>query len=295
VNRDQDTAAARPYARMDAALRRDIAYGHIPPGGHVDHYEYASRYGVGHSAAYKVSKALEDDGLLHEYLYHCYATPAGPPDPAVAARLGATLALLRETARRDPGDLATGRWDARDVTDAENGTWRPRSFWAAMDTALGSDGTLLKVHDNYYAGPVPDAPDPGPPPPPFAVGQAIDQAAQIAGLITASLAAGEWAPGTVLPTQHNLADRYATQPVIISLALRKLASQGSLIPLPIDKHGRQLKFITPVPGHPAAAPPLPPECAPALTAVILLWSDGTRTHLPLPASDEKPERTEDQA
>jgi hypothetical protein len=282
---------------MEAALRRDITYGHIPPGGHVDCREYATRYGVRHSAAtYQVEKALQDDGLLHDYRYHLYATPAGPPDPAVAARLGTTLAALRETARRDPASLATGQWDARDVTDAENGTWRPRGFRAAMDTAPGSDGTPLKVHDNHYAGPAPGAPDPGPPDPgPPPPPTAADHAARTAALIAALIAAGERAPGTVLPTQQELARRYATAPVIISLAMRKLANQGKLIPLPIDKHGRQLKFITPIPGHPAAAPARPPERAPALTAVILLWDDGTSTRFTLPASEEKPETTEGQA
>ena len=270
-----DAGDIRPFVRMAAALRRDIAYGHIPPGALIPRYGYAERYHAGPATAHKALKVLERQGLAWSHDYIHYAAPAGPPDPAVAARLGATLARLREAADRGPADLATGRWDARHVAEAENGTWQPRDFWAAMDTALGADGTLLKVHDNYYAGPVPDAPDPGPldPGPPVGTPRDLDaEAAATGGRIAARLAAGEWPPGTILPPQQTLADDYATQPTLISLALRRLAGQDKLIPVPLG--GRRFAYLVPGHDHPAPAP-----TARTLASVILLWDDGTRTRL----------------
>lgn len=278
---DRD-AAMRPHLRMAAALRRDIAYGHIPPGARIPQSEYAEPYRVGPSMAYKVFKGLERENLVCRHAYAHYATLAGPPDPAVAAHLGTMLARMREAAGHDPASLETGRWDARDVTAAEAGTWRPRDFWAAVDAALGADGTLLKVHDNYYAGPVPAAPDPGPPDPgPPAAGRDIDaEAAVIAGLIAARFAAGEWPPGTVLPAQQALARHHGTQPTVISLALRQLAGQGQLTPVPLG--GCRFAYL--VPGRERAAP------APrTLAAVVLLWDDGTRTRVDCAAPGPAPE------
>lgn len=263
----------RPHMRMAAALRRDIVYGHIPPGARIPQYEYAERYHVGPAKAHNVVKMLGREGLAWTYAHLDYAAPAGPPDPAVAARLGAVLTHARDTADRDPADLATGKWDASHVTEAENGTWQPRAFWAAMDTALGAGGTLLKVHDNYYAGPVPDAPDPGPPdpsPPPGTPRDLDAEATGIASLIAARLTAGEWPPGTILPPLQSLADDHATQPTVISLALRRLAGQGHLTPVPLG--GNRFAYLFPSRDHPAPAP-----ATRTLAAIILLWDDGTRT------------------
>jgi hypothetical protein len=74
--------------------------------------------------------------------------PARPPDPATNTRLGTILAELRQAAGLDPASLATARWAENRVTEAENGTWQPRDFWNAMDTALGADGSAVTVPGN---------------------------------------------------------------------------------------------------------------------------------------------------
>jgi DNA-binding FadR family transcriptional regulator len=271
---------ARDPARLIAALRRDIVYGHLPPGTRIPALEYAQRYRVGPATSSRAVQTLQEEGLVWVHRYREYAAPAGPPASAVAARLGTTLAQLRQAAGRQPASLAAAVrwWNTHDITAAEDGTWQPRGFWQAVDTALGADGTLVKLHDTLYAGPVPAAPDPGPPPapPPRAPGAPRDpdaEAEAVAALITARLDAGEWAPGTVLPPQHTLVKDHNTQLPVLSLALRYLAGQGQLTPVSLG--GTRYVYLVPSPGHPAPAPPQP---ARTLTAVILLWNDGTRTH-----------------
>jgi DNA-binding transcriptional regulator YhcF (GntR family) len=274
-----DTDDTPPHMRMADAVRRDIVYGHLPPGTRIPELEYAKRYHVGPVTAYRTVEDLEDEKLVYRRSYYRYAAPGGPPDPAVTARLGTMLARLRETARRDPEDLATGQWKPRHVTDAENGTWQPRDFWAAMDTSLGADGTLLKIHDNYYAGPAPTAPDPGPPDP-GPLSRPRKDTDAVAAQIAARLAAGEWAPGTTLPGQQTLAEDHATQPTLISLALRELAAQGQLTPVHLG--GGRYVYLVPSPSHPATTPH--PGRTPA--ALIVIWDDGTRTRHPLHPGEE---------
>jgi DNA-binding transcriptional regulator YhcF (GntR family) len=259
---------------MAAALRRDIAYGHIPPGARLPGDEYADRYHVSRIRARKVLAALDAEGMARTYSYYHYATPAGQPDPAVGGRLGVTLTRLREATGREPADLATRRWPVQYVTEAEKGTWLPRDFWAAMDAGLGADGTLLRIHDNYYAGPVSAAPDPGlpdPGPPPPARRDPDAEAAVIAGVIDARITAGAWPPGTALPSQKTLADEHAAPVTVVSLALRQLAGKGRLISVPFG--GGRSAYLVPGAGDPA------PAAVPALSAVILVWGDGTRTRL----------------
>jgi hypothetical protein len=59
---------------------------------------------------------------------------------------------------------------------------------------------------------------------------------------------------------------------LISLALRRLAGQDKLIPVPLG--GRRFAYLVPGHDHPTPAP-----TARTLAAVILLWDDGTRTRL----------------
>jgi hypothetical protein len=100
-------AATHPHLRMAAALRRDIVYGHIPPGARIPRYDYADRYHVGPAAAAKVVKALQGEGLVREHAYTDYATTAGPSDPAVGARLGAVLTgCARRPAVTPPASLS---------------------------------------------------------------------------------------------------------------------------------------------------------------------------------------------
>jgi hypothetical protein len=134
-----------------------------------------------------------------------------------------------------------------------------------MDTGLGAAGTLLRVHDNYYAGPAPGAPDPGPPP-----GTPRDtEAAGIADLIAARLAAREWAPGTVPPTQQALAGDHAAHPAVVSLALHHLAGQGTLTPRP--PQFQPLRLPRPL------RPPGPGPRTPRTGRRHPVRDDGTRT------------------
>ena len=91
-------ADINPQTRMAAALRRDITYGHLPPGALIPKDDYAQQYHAGFPAARKALSALISEGLIWGTIYYPYAAPAGPPDPAASARLGAVLAELRQTA-----------------------------------------------------------------------------------------------------------------------------------------------------------------------------------------------------
>jgi len=64
---------------MAAALRRDITYGHLPPGALIPRDEYAERYHAGFPAARKALSILISESLISGDTYHPYAAPAGPP------------------------------------------------------------------------------------------------------------------------------------------------------------------------------------------------------------------------
>jgi Bacterial regulatory proteins, gntR family len=226
------TSDPRPYVRIAAALRRAITAGAIPPGTRLDHADIAARYHAPARAAIKALTTLKGELVIwHEYRW--YAAPAGPPAPAASTHLGATLTRLRTAAGTTPEDLAAAipsagfRVYARDIRGAEAGTWQPRHFWAG-DTALGADGTLLRLHDSGYAAPARPrtAGDPDPAPdsageylPPLPPPGLHPEAARVAAEITARIAAGHWPPGTALPTHAALAAEHSAGTPFISAAI----------------------------------------------------------------------------
>ena len=106
---------------------------------------------------------LREEGIVHLERNHRYAAPAGPPDRATNAQLGAELRRRREEAGltwhqlADTGPVLSQCWAtcaahrADEIRAAEAGTWHPRDFWAELDATLSVCGDLLSVHDHLYA------------------------------------------------------------------------------------------------------------------------------------------------
>jgi DNA-binding GntR family transcriptional regulator len=275
------TSDPRPDVRIAAALRRGIIGGAIPPGTLLYEADIAPRFHATANAARTAFSVLRGERLAIWHDHRWYAAPGGPADPATHARMGATLTRLRKAARRTPDELADaipGRYVnglyvnvfARDIRDAEDGAWQPRYFWEGCDTALGADGTLLRLHDNNYNPARPatsDTPDHGeiedyvPPPAPPGLNPHV---ARVAGEIAARVSAGEWPSGTPLPTQKTLAAEHYTSSPFVGQALVELAGHGILVR---------------VPGIGYLAPGLHQRPGPAVVAVVLEWDDGTRTRL----------------
>jgi DNA-binding GntR family transcriptional regulator len=285
------TSDPRPYVRIAAALRRAVTAGAIPPGTRLDQADIAARYHAPARAAIKALTTLKGELVIwHEHRW--YAAPAGPPAPAVSTRLGATLTRLRTAAGTTPEDLAAAilsagfRVYARDIRGAEAGTWQPRHFWAGCDTALGADGTLLRLHDSGYAAPARPrtlgSPDPDPDPAPDSTGEYLPPlpppglhpvAARVAAEITGRITAGHWPPGTPLPTHAALAAEHSAGTPFISQALLELAGQG---------------IVTRIPGIGYLTPGQHQAPTRTIIAVLLEWDDGTRTRLACTPAHQPP-------
>jgi hypothetical protein len=166
-----ETGDPRPGVRIAAVLRRAITAGAIPPGTLLYQAGIAPRFHAPASAAVQAFSILRGERLVIWRKGRWCAGPGGPPGPDADARPGATLTRLRTAAGKTPDELA-GAIPSRDagiyvhvfagdVRAAEDGAWQPRHFWEGCDTALGADGTLLRLHDNSYdparAGNGPDA------------------------------------------------------------------------------------------------------------------------------------------
>jgi hypothetical protein len=267
----------RPRARIAVELRARIIHGIIAPGTRLDPAEIAGIAGrwLPTKAALQALSDLKTESLVTWERYRWYAMPAGPHDPAVGVRLGTTLAALRRAAGRTRDDLAGGRyWADDEIREAEeNGAWQPRDFWAQMDDRVGADGTLIKLHDSAYVGPGPRPGDPEPVqgpqerPDSRPRTRGMDQAiARAAAEIAARVKIGEWPPGSRLPSQAVLSEDHATNSGVIGPALRELAGQCVVI-------RTDYGYFTPGPlAHETAAPAVR-----TLTAVILVWDDGTQT------------------
>jgi DNA-binding GntR family transcriptional regulator len=283
VSQTGGTSDPRPDVRIATALRRAILAGAIPPGTRLGQADIASRFSAPTNAAVKALSALRGEQLVIWHQYRWYATPTGPPDPAVSARLGVTLTRLRTAVYKTQDELADAiparpgiYIHSGDLSTAEAGTWQPRDFWQACDTALGADGTLLRLHDSYYAAPgrsdgsTSEGPDSGSPrciddylPPPAAPGL-NSHVARVAGEIATRVLDGHWPPGSALPTQSNLASEHSTNASFVGQALMELAGQGILIRVP------GIGYLTPGIFHAPVR---------AVIAVVLEWDDGSRTRL----------------
>jgi DNA-binding GntR family transcriptional regulator len=248
---------------MDS-LRRDILSGAIAPGTYLECKVIAARHGVRGRTALTALARLRAEGIVYFDGHTRYAAPAGPPDPAVNARLGTEFMLRREDAGLTVEQLAAKRPIDRDspgglrahnayfILDAESGKWFPREFWAELDHGLAAQGALLRMHDSLYSAASP-ASDPV-------------TSSRVTTALAARIAVGEWPPGSRLPESRDLArDHETTLPVVLT-ALRTLTSLNVLAHNP----GYY------VPTGEASADPAP-------VAITVAWSNGTSTQLPLQA------------
>jgi DNA-binding FadR family transcriptional regulator len=213
------------WEQVAAELRHDIISSAIPPGVILASREVGARHGCTTQVARKAMRTLEGEGLLRDHWYGRWRT--GTADPAADARMGTSLARLRQAIGLDINALAaTAVLHPSLVTDVESGTWQPRGIWERLDAALGADGTLLKLHDSAYA------PRPGPPRARRPAGGHLPASpasphryAWVTTEIRATIASGEWLPGTRL-RQQPLADEHGTHVGAIRAALFDLAAEG---------------------------------------------------------------------
>ena len=268
-----------PLEKVISALRADITGGVIPPGTYLDPAAVGREHGIPTAEAISALVILRDEGIVWSQHNRRYAAPAGPPDPAAGARLGRLLAQLRDETGFSLEDLyqrtrEDGHWGSRVWPDtiraAEDGEWQYRGFWTAIDAALGADGSLLKIHDRYYAAPAgkqepQSAPEPG-------TSSRRPGLSRVTAEIRARVGAGEWPPGTPIPGKMALAKDHGTSTAYIGLALSALGAQGVLDP-------PRVSYWVPDPNLQSGGR--------ALVGVVLQWSDGTAT--PITVQPEPPE------
>jgi DNA-binding GntR family transcriptional regulator len=244
-------------------LRRDITNGAIPPGAHLKCGEIAAHYGTTSGVVVSALGRLRREGIVR-YDRRRYATPAGPPDSAVNARMGAELRRLRGDAGLTMDELAatlpTPGWshevlqahDPKELRAAEAGYWHPREFWEELDTRLDVGGSLLDFHDQLYAAPPDDAQTP--------------IAALIATQIAATIRERQCPPGTRLPEPHDLALAHRTTLPAVRAALHALTELG---------------VVTHDPGYYTPDDDSPRDPAPVPVAIHVTWNNGTHTQIPL--------------
>ena len=150
------------YARVAAAIRRQIADGDLRPGQPAPSGAELSR--ATGFATLTCRKALR--GLIEEGVLVPGPSPNARPrvadpqargeerDLAEATRaLSAGLAAARHAAGLTQVELAAlAGVSVTTVGHAETGrTWQSRRFWERADTALCAAGALLRLHDAYRA------------------------------------------------------------------------------------------------------------------------------------------------
>jgi len=157
-----DVARMPKYARVAAAIRRQIAEGTLRPGQPAPSGAELSRAtGFATLTCRRALRALIDDGILVPG-----PSPNARPrvadtgargderDLAEATRaLSAGLAAARRAVGLTQVELAAlAGVSVTTVGHAETGrTWQSRRFWERADTALCAAGGLLRLHDAYRA------------------------------------------------------------------------------------------------------------------------------------------------
>jgi hypothetical protein len=149
-------------------LRQAITGGAIAPGDRIRGGSPGWPWGLSGTTARSALAIIRRDGLAHWHRHEYYAAPAGPPPPAVTARLGRVLAASRQVLGLSVPGLAArivdgnGPWGPggreqmislriADITAAEHGAWQPRRAWQHFDAAVHAGGILVRVHDGLYA------------------------------------------------------------------------------------------------------------------------------------------------
>jgi hypothetical protein len=150
------------YARVAAAIRRQIADGTLRPGQPAPSGAELSRAtGFATLTCRKALRALIAEGILvpgpslnaRPRVADPHA-PGDEPNLADTARaLSAGLAAARRAAGLTQVELAAlAGVSVTTVGHAETGrTWQSRRFWERADTALCASGALLRLHDAYRA------------------------------------------------------------------------------------------------------------------------------------------------
>jgi transcriptional regulator with XRE-family HTH domain len=148
------------YARVAAAIRRQVADGTLRPGQPAPSGAALSRVtGYSTLTCRRALRLLIADGVLSPGpSRNARPRVAGPPQPpaerdlAAAARgLATGLAARRRANGLTQPELA-GRAGVSVTTvgHAETGRlWQSREFWERADAALGAAGDLLRLHDAY--------------------------------------------------------------------------------------------------------------------------------------------------
>lgn len=148
------------YARVAAAVRRQIADGTLRPGEPAPSGAALSRVtGYSTLTCRKALRQLIADGLLTPGpSRNARPRVAGPPQPAAERDLASAAHALATglAARRRANGLTQPELARRvgvsvtTVGHAETGRlWQSRQFWERADAVLGADGHLLGLHDAY--------------------------------------------------------------------------------------------------------------------------------------------------
>lgn len=166
-----ETGDPRPGVRIAAVLRRAITAGAIPPGTLLYQAGIAPRFHAPASAAVQAFSILRGERLViwrkgpggapgraaRPALTPMHAR--GLPSPGCAQR--PARHRMNSPAPSRPAMPASTSTYLLAMSALPRTAWQPRHFWEGCDTALGADGTLLRLHDNSYdparAGNGPDA------------------------------------------------------------------------------------------------------------------------------------------
>jgi transcriptional regulator with XRE-family HTH domain len=148
------------YARVAAAIRRQVADGTLRPGQPAPSGAALSRVtGYSTLTCRRALRLLIADGVLSPGpSRNARPRVAGPPQPpaerdlAAAARSLATGLAARRRANGLTQPELAGRAGVSVTTvgHAETGRlWQSREFWERADAVLGAGGDLLRLHDAY--------------------------------------------------------------------------------------------------------------------------------------------------
>jgi hypothetical protein len=148
------------YARVAAAIRRQVADGTLRPGQPAPSGAALSRVtGYSTLTCRRALRLLIADGVLSPGpSRNARPRVAGPPQPpaerdlAAAARgLATGLAARRRANGLTQPELAERAGvSVTTVGHAETGRlWQSREFWERADGVLGAGGDLLRLHDAY--------------------------------------------------------------------------------------------------------------------------------------------------
>jgi len=252
------------YARVAAAIRRQVADGTLRPGQPAPSGAALSRVtGYSTLTCRRALRLLIADGVLSPGpSRNARPRVAGPPQPpaerdlATAARdLAAGLAARRRANGLTQPELA-GRAGVSVTTvgHAETGRlWQSREFWERADAVLGAGGDLLRLHDAYReAGASSAAETPG----------ASGTTAVTSSSADTAATGQAGPPGASLPPGQARARVSAVREPGQGEQRRPSEFQGA--------------NAIPVPSPSAPCPPAAQEQA-APACVMIVWGDGTVT------------------